>query len=224
MDNREMKRTALLRFSSGIIVLGAIFFGSAGTFRYWEGWVFLATLFTPMIFVVRFFLKRDPEVLERRLRAKEERARQKTLTKWLSVLWLVAFLIPGLDHRYGWSEVPAFLVLMADILVLTGYFVFFLTLRENRFASRVIRVEAGQTVISSGPYALVRHPMYLGVSLMLLFAPLALGSWWAMIPTLATPFFLALRIGDEEKALLEELPGYREYTRQTIYRLIPRMW
>jgi len=224
MEKKELVRAAVVRFAGGAVVLGAMFFGPAGTFSYWEAWVFLATLFVPMTFVVLYFLRHDPALLERRLKAKEERARQKSITGLVSVVWLAAFLIPGLDHRYGWSTVPPFLVVLSDFLVLAGYFIFFLTLRENRFASRVIRVEEGQTVITTGPYALVRHPMYSGVSLMLVFAPLALGSWWAMVPTLTTPVFLALRIKDEEEALLEELPGYREYTKQTVWRLIPRVW
>jgi protein-S-isoprenylcysteine O-methyltransferase Ste14 len=224
MEKPEIVRAAIGRFAGGALVLGAMFFGTAGTFRYWEAWLFLATLFLPVTFVVAYFLRHDPALLERRLKAKEERVRQKSITGLVSVVWLAAFLIPGLDHRYGWSTVPPSVVVLSDLLVLAGYSIFFLTLRENRFASRVIRVEEGQTAITTGPYALVRHPMYAGVSLMLVFAPLALGSWWAMIPTLSTPIFLALRIKDEEEALMEELPGYREYAEGTTWRLIPRVW
>jgi protein-S-isoprenylcysteine O-methyltransferase Ste14 len=224
MDRRELKRIALLRFGGGVIVLGGMFFGSAGTLRYWEGWAFLAVLFVPVSLVVAYLLRHDPELLERRLRAREERARQAAITSLAATSWMVGFLIPGFDHRFAWSSVPVPVIVLADLLVLAGYLIFFLTLRENRFASRVIRVEADQAVITSGPYAIVRHPMYVGVSLMLLFAPLALGSWWAMIPTALTPFFLVLRIRDEEQALLQGLPGYREYTQQTIYRLIPGVW
>jgi protein-S-isoprenylcysteine O-methyltransferase Ste14 len=224
MDRRELKRAALLRFGGGVLVLGGIFFGSAGTLRYWEGWVFMAVLFVPVALVVAYLLRHDPELLERRLKAREERPRQTAITSMAAAAWLVGFVVPGFDHRLGWSTVPIPVVVLADVLVLAGYLIFFLTLRENRFASRVIRVEADQVVITSGPYAVVRHPMYLGVSLMLLFAPLALGSWWAMIPTGLTPFFLVLRIRDEEEALLEELPGYGEYTQQTVHRLIPGVW
>jgi len=224
METSGLRRVALLRFTSGAVVLGVILFGTAGTLRYWEAWVFMVVLFLPAALVVFYLLRYDPELLERRLMAREERDQQKAITSLAAVAWLVGFLIPGFDHRFGWSSVSPFLVLLADLLVLTGYLVFFLALRENRFASRIIRVEEGQTVITSGPYGIVRHPMYLGVTLMLLFAPLALGSWWAMIPTALTPFLLVLRIRDEEKALLEALPGYREYTRQTTRRLIPGVW
>jgi protein-S-isoprenylcysteine O-methyltransferase Ste14 len=136
----------------------------------------------------------------------------------------VSFVVPGFDHRLGWSSVPAWLVVVADALVLAGYLIFFLTVRENSFASRVIEVEDGQRVISTGPYAVVRHPMYTGIALMMVFAPLALGSWWAVIPALTTPPFLMLRILDEEEALVAQLPGYTEYTQRVRWRLIPGVW
>ncbi len=224
MDKRKLKRAALIRFSSGLVVIGAMFFGLAGTLRFWEAWAFMAVLFIPASLVVRYFLRHDPEVLERRMKAKEERTQQKVIMTGFSVVSLGAFLIPGLDHRYGWSSVPTTVVVLADFLFLAGYVVTFITLRENRFASRTIRVEEDQTVITSGPYSVVRHPMYLGAILMLVFAPLALGSYWALIPTLTTPLFLALRIVDEEKLLMEELSGYPEYRKQTPFRLIPRVW
>ena len=219
-----MVRAALARFGGGAVVLGALFFGTAGTFRYWEAWGFMAILFLPMTAVVLYFLRVDPSTLERRMAAKEERVRQKAIVKASTLFWLVTFLIPGLDWRFGWSSISPTVVILADALVLVGYLLFFLSLRENSFASRVIRVEKGQQVITTGPYALVRHPMYLGVSVMLLAAPVALGSWWALLPALSTPLFLVARIRDEEEALLEELPGYREYTERTRHRLLPGVW
>jgi len=224
MDRRGLKQAALVRFGGGALVLGGLFFGTAGTFRYWEAWVFMATLFLPMGAVVFYFLRRDPGVLEKRLGGREERPRQKTIVAISSVAWMITFLIPGLDRRFGWSSVPSSMVILADALVLAGYLLFFLTLRENSFASRVIRVEERQQVISTGPYALVRHPMYLGMALMLVAAPVALDSWWALLPALTTPFFLVARIQDEERVLLAELPGYLEYARAMRYRLVPGVW
>lgn len=224
MDRRALKQAALVRFGGGALVSGALFFGTAGTFRYWEAWVFLATLFLPMAAVVFYFFRRDPGILEKRLGGREERPRQKAIVAISSAAWIITFVIPGLDQRFGWSSVSPSVVILADALVLAGYSLFFLTLRENAFASRVIRVEGGQQVISTGPYALVRHPMYLGISVMLVAAPVALGSWWALLPGLTTPFLLVARIRDEEKALLAELPGYLEYTRAMRYRLIPGVW
>ena len=224
MDLKKLKRTALLRFLTGPVVLGAIFFGTAGTIRYWEAWVFLPVVFVPMALAVAYLIRRDPELLRRRMESREERAQQRAIQMVGGVVWVGVFFIPGLDHRFGWSSVPALLVVAANFLVLGGYLIVLLTLKENSYASRTIKVEEGQTVITTGLYALVRHPMYLGAGLMLLVTPLALGSYWALAPSAFMPLLLALRIKDEEEALMEELPGYREYTRQTEHRLIPGVW
>ena len=214
----------LLRFGGGFGVVGALVFVPAGTLRWWEAWLFLATLFVPMALVAGYLLRNDPALLERRLEYGEERTRQRAIVKAVSALWLMTFVVPGLDHRFGWSSVPPWLVVVSDALVLTGYLVFFLTVRENAFAGRTIRVEEGQRVISTGPYAVVRHPMYAGMSLMMLFAPIALGSWWALIPALTTPPSLMLRIVDEERAMMAELSGYAEYTHAVRWRLVPGVW
>lgn len=224
MDTRELTRIALVRFGVGALAVGAIVFVPAGTLRWWQAWLFLATLFVPMGLMARYLLRNDPALLERRLKYGEERTQQKAIVKVTSALWLLTFLVPGLDHRLGWSSVPSWLVVLADALVLAGYLVFVLTVRENSFAARTVRVEEGQEVISTGPYAVVRHPMYVGLSLMMLSAPLALGSWWALIPALATPPSLMLRIVDEEAAMMAGLPGYAEYTRKVRWRLLPGVW
>ncbi len=205
-------------------MLGALFFLTAGTVRYPEAWLFMATLFLPMGFFLRWLWRHDRGLLERRMSGGEERARQKALVGASSVFWLASFLLPGLDRRFGWSSVPLPVVLLADLLVLAGYLVVILTLRENSFAARTIRVQEGQRVVSTGPYSVVRHPMYLGISLMMVLAPLALGSWWALLPALATPMILMLRIMDEEKALAAGLPGYVEYARRVRRRMLPGVW
>lgn len=224
MEAKELRRAVFTRISVGVVFWAALFFGTAGTFRYWEAWAFLAVLFTPMGLMSGYLLRNDPELVERRLKAKEKREKQKLFQKMTSLVWITGFVIPGLDHRGSWSTVPLWLVIVADLLVVAGYILFFLVLKENSYAGRTIEVEENQSVISTGPYSLVRHPMYTGATLMLLFAPLALGSWWATLPMLLTPLFLIMRIRDEEEALLEELPGYPEYTQKTKYRLIPLLW
>lgn len=224
MNQRKLKRTAMLRFLFGPVVMGAIFFGTAGTFRYWEAWVFLPVVFVPMALAVAYLIRHDPELLRRRMENREERARQKAIQMVGGVAWVGVFFLPGLDHRFGWSSVPAFLAVAANLLVLGGYFIVLLALKENSYAARTIKVEEGQTVITAGLYALVRHPMYLGAGLMLLATPLALGSYWAQAPSAFMPLLLVLRIKDEEEALKEELPGYREYTQQTKHRLLPGVW
>lgn len=224
MERRELRRITVVRFGGGAVVVGAILFVPAGTLRWWEAWAFFATLFIPMGLVARYLLRNDPALLERRLTYGEERAQQKAIVKATTAFWLLVFVLPGLDHRFGWSAVPMWAAVLGDALVLAGYLFFFLTVRENSFAARTVRVEEGQSVISTGPYAVVRHPMYTGLSLMMLAAPVALGSWWALLPALLTPPSLMLRILDEEEALASELPGYEEYRARVRWRLIPGVW
>jgi len=205
-------------------VLWAILFVPAGTLAYWEAWVYLAILLIPMFFVFRYLLKHDPQLLERRMQMREREVAQRRIINLSYLYFLLAFVLPGLDKRWGWSDVPPLAVIAADLLVLLGYGLFVTVLRENQYASRTIQVERGQTVISSGPYALVRHPMYLGAALMYLASPLALGSYWALLPGLLIIPILVARIINEEKVLARDLNGYTAYTQQTRYRLLPGVW
>jgi protein-S-isoprenylcysteine O-methyltransferase Ste14 len=173
---------------------------------------------------VGYFLKNDKELLERRMKLREKEGGQKRIVLLSSVVFLAGFLLPGLDYRFGWSEVPVALVLTADAIVFLGYLITFLTLRENSFASRIIEVEVGQQVISTGPYAIVRHPMYAGVILMFLFTPLALGSSLALVAVVPLAVLIVLRIRNEETVLARELPGYVEYCGKVRYRLVPGIW
>jgi len=224
ISQSELIRMAMIRIVAAIIVLMAIFFLPAGTFAYWEAWAYLAIILGPMFFVLVYLFKNDPDLLARRMRTREKEAEQKRIVNFSLVFFLLAFLIPGFDKRFGWSNMPAGVVFVAEMVVLLGYGIVFLVFRENRYASHVIEVEQGQTVISSGPYAIVRHPMYLGVLLMYLLSPLALGSYWAAIPAvLLVPIFVA-RIWNEESVLTRELKGYSEYKGKTRYRLIPGIW
>jgi protein-S-isoprenylcysteine O-methyltransferase Ste14 len=216
--------TSLIRLVSGIVVIGACLFWPAGTFNYWQAWVWLATLFIPMGISLVYLVKRDPALLERRTRTNETRPEQRLIIAASSIYFLVIFLLPGFDKRYGWSQVPVWLVLLADLGVLAGYGLYILVLRTNSYASRVVEVEQGQKVISTGPYSLVRHPMYLGMILLMVATPLALGSFWAFLPSLGLIPLLAVRARDEEKLLIKELAGYREYTQKTRHRLFPGIW
>ena len=220
----ELIRMVFVRFLGAILVLSAVFFLPAGTFAYWEAWVYLAILFIPMLFVVIYLLKNDRELLARRMKVREREAEQKLIIKLSYIPFLLAFLLPGFDKRFGWSNVPVGVVVLADILVLLGYGIVFLVFRENRYASRIIEVEQEQTVISSGPYAIVRHPMYLGSLLLYILSPLALGSYWAMIPAILIIPIIVARIRNEESVLARDLNGYQEYMQKTRYRLIPGIW
>lgn len=201
----------------------------AGSWKYWQGWAFLGVTFIPSIVAYLYFYKHDPQLLERRLQSREQVSEQKLLVRVTRPLFLAAFLIPGLDYRWGWSHaflggVPLWLILISQVLVLWGFLFVFWVLKVNSFASRTIQVEAGQKVISTGPYAVVRHPLYSGSLVMWLAAPLALGSYiaWPAF-ALLVPFYV-IRLLNEEKVLRQELPGYSEYCQRTPYRLVPYIW
>ena len=216
--------TNIIRLVLGILMIGAFLFWPAGTLNYWQAWAWFAALFIPMIISLVYLVKRDSALLERRTRTNETRPKQKWIIAISTVYFLIIFILPGFDKRNGWSNVPVWLVIIADLLVVAAYILYTLVLRANTYASRVIEVEQGQQVISTGPYALVRHPMYLAMILMMVATPLALGSFWAFVPSLALIPLLAARAKNEEQLLLTDLPGYREYTQKTRYRLFPGIW
>jgi protein-S-isoprenylcysteine O-methyltransferase Ste14 len=221
---QDLARKVYTRAFLAVPILWAILFIPAGTLAWWEGWVYLAILFIPMFFVFRWLLKNDPDLLERRMQMREREAAQRRIIAFSYLYFLLAFILPGLDHRFGWSDVPVLVVLAADVVVMLGYGLFVLVLRENRYAARTVQVEQGQQVIRTGPYAFVRHPMYLGVTAMYLASPLALGSYWALLPALLIVPILVARTLNEEKVLERDLPGYRDYQQTTKYRLLPPIW
>jgi protein-S-isoprenylcysteine O-methyltransferase Ste14 len=216
--------SAVLRLVIGIPMTGALFFLPAGTLKYWQAWVWLGTLFIPMGISLVYLYKIDPKLLERRTRTDETHPEQRRIIMASAVYLLVIFILPGFDVRYGWSNVPAWLCLAADGIVLASYLLYVLVLKTNTFASRIVEVEQGQQVISNGPYALVRHPMYLAMILMMTASPLALGSYWATLPSVAFIALLAARAKNEEELLQKELNGYREYMQKVRYRLFPGIW
>jgi protein-S-isoprenylcysteine O-methyltransferase Ste14 len=225
-DTGKVKATisAIMRLVIGIPMIGAMFFLPAGTLNYWQAWAWLATLFIPMGISLVYLYKIDPKLLERRTRTNETRPEQRRIIMASAIYLLIIFLLPGFDVRYGWSNVPAWLCLAADGIVLASYILYMLVLKTNTFASRVVEVEQGQQVISSGPYAVVRHPMYLAMILMMTATPLALGSYWAMLPSILFVLLLAARAKNEEELLQKELKGYTEYMQKTRYRLFPGIW
>ena len=171
-----------------------------------------------------YFYKHDPQFVERRSQLKETVREQKLIMRFLYVIFLIAFLLPGLDHRFGWSHPALWLTVLSQVVVFGSYMLTILVMKANRFASRTIQVEPGQTVISTGPYRIIRHPMYLGISVMVAFAPLALGSYFALPAFLLVIPLIVLRLLNEEKVLRQELPGYSEYCLRTRFRLVPFVW
>ena len=224
LSRGALVRTVLVRFGGAFLVLCAMFFLPAGTLAYWEAWAWMGVLFVPMAGVLVYLVRKDPALLERRMRTREPEKEQSLLIK-LSLLWFVlTFLLPGFDRRFGWSDVPFWVVIAADVLVLLSYCLFIVVVRENTYASRVVEVERGQEVISSGPYSIVRHPMYLGVLVMYVCTPLALGSSWALIPAVLIIPVIIARIRNEEKVLQRDLPGYSQYMQTTRFRVVPGVW
>ncbi|MBU0591123.1 isoprenylcysteine carboxylmethyltransferase family protein [Candidatus Micrarchaeota archaeon] len=224
MITLALREKTILAFMAAFLFLSIFFFVPAGTFDYWQAWVYIAILIIPVAFVMVYFLKNDPEFLERRFRTKEKEARQAAIIKFSIIVFLIAFLFPGLDKRFGWSYVQTEVVLIADLLVFLSYMLIFLVFRENSHAGRTVIVEKGQKVISTGPYSVVRHPMYLGVLVMYLATPVALGSYVSLIPFLFIVPVLVLRILNEEEVLRRDLLGYNIYCEKIKYRLLPFVW
>ena len=224
LNPESFRRMVISRFTLLFIILGSMFFLPAWTFTYWQAWVYMLILMVPMTFIVSYLYKHDPELLKRRLRMRERERTQRLIQVVLWPMFLLAFILPGFDYRLHWSNVPLTIVVISDVLVLLGYLFIGLVFRTNSYASRIIEVEKNQKVITTGPYAIVRHPMYLGVFAFYTFSPLALGSYWVLIPALLIVPVLFIRIRDEEKELLDNLEGYKEYVVKTKYRLIPGIW
>jgi protein-S-isoprenylcysteine O-methyltransferase Ste14 len=210
-----------------VAALALLTFLPAGTLAYWQAWVFIAVFLGAAMGIGLYLALTDPELLERRKKAgpaAEPRVAQKIIVSLLIAGVVVLPVIAALDHRFGWSSVPAWISVLGDVLVLAGLYATFVVLRENRFGASTIRTFQGQRVVSTGPYALVRHPMYAGVLIMLLGVPPALGSWWGLVViALLTPV-LMWRAVDEEQLLKKELPGYHAYMGRVRARLLPGVW
>ena len=213
-----------LRIGLGIPFIALVILLPAGTWNYWQGWLYLVTLLLPMLGSTVYLFRNDPALLERRMRMREKESAQQKIIGFLGIYFLMAFTLPGFDVRFGWSNVPAWVSLLADGLVLTGYMITFWVLTVNSFLSRTVEVDAEQKVVTTGPYAIVRHPMYFGVALLYIASPLALGSYWAILPALMIIPLLAARIRNEDEVLLRELVGYAEYRQKVKYRLLPGVW
>lgn len=205
-----------------MIVLGLLLFLTAGSLRYWQAWIYWTIFSVLTLFITAYFLKKSPELLARRWQHKDQGTVRK-IPGFLNLFTLFYF-VAGFDFRFHWSTVPVWMVVAANFMVFLGYAFIIIVFRENSYTSGNITVEEEQPVIATGPYAIIRHPMYAGMTLMVLFAPLALGSYWAVIPVLLFIPWIIIRIKSEEDLLLRELTGYTDYCIKTPYRLIPFIW
>jgi protein-S-isoprenylcysteine O-methyltransferase Ste14 len=215
---------ALAKFLIGLLLVGLLIFLPAGTLAYPGGLLFLCLLFVPMLLMGIVMLARARDLLAKRLDAKEKQAAQKGVQSLAGLVFMAGFVLAGLDFRFGWSDMPLPVVIAASVIFLIGYGLYAEVMRENAYLSRTVKVEEGQTVISTGLYGIVRHPMYLASVLMFLSIPLVMGSWYALIPFAFYPLLMVVRILDEEKLLTAELAGYEEYKRKVRYRMIPFIW
>jgi protein-S-isoprenylcysteine O-methyltransferase Ste14 len=210
-----------------LIAMGALLFLPAWTFNYWQAWVFLSVFGLSSLAVTIYLMKNDPRLLERRMHGgptAEKELSQKIIMSAASIGFAAILVAPALDHRWHWSAVPPYAVIAGNILIVLGWAIILFVFRENTFTSATIEVAPDQRVISTGPYAIVRHPMYSGSLLYFLGIPIALGSWWGLlVAILMIPVFV-LRLFDEEKLLARSLPGYSEYMDRVKYRLIPFAW
>ena len=215
---------ALFNFLIGRLMVGLLIFLPAGTLAYPGGLLFLCLLFVPMLLMGIVMLARARDLLAKRLDAKEKQAAQKGVQSLAGLVFMAGFVLAGLDFRFGWSQVPLPVVIAASVIFLIGYGLYAEVMRENAYLSRTVKVEEGQTVISTGLYGIVRHPMYLASVLMFLSIPLVMGSWYALIPFAFYPVLMVVRILDEEKLLSAELAGYEEYKGKVKYRMLPFIW
>ena len=215
---------ALLKFACGLVLVGALIFLPAGTLHYLYGWLFVALLFVPMLIAGFVMLAKSPALLKKRLDAKEKQATQKGVLAFSGLIFIAGFVVAGLDHRFGWSTMPVWVVITASVLFLSAYGLYAEVMRENAYLSRTVKVEQGQTVVDTGLYGVVRHPMYMATILLFLMIPLILGSWYALIPFAFYPGIIVVRLLDEEELLTKELPGYSEYKQKVKYRIIPFVW
>jgi protein-S-isoprenylcysteine O-methyltransferase Ste14 len=214
----------LLRFMIGV---GAVLFVAAWTIYYWQAWAFLLAFFGSSFAITAYLAKHDPGLLERRLVAgpgAEKDKTQKLIQLLAMVAFIAIFVFPAIDHRYGWSPVLASVAVAGDLLIAIGFLAVFLVFKENSYASSIVEVDAEQKVVTTGPYALVRHPMYSGALVMLIGVPLALGSWWGLLLVIPITAVLIWRLLEEEKFLTTNLPGYSDYQHRVRYRLLRFVW
>lgn len=221
---KELFFQAICKFVLGAVLIGILLFIPAGTFQYWNAWLFMGILFVPMFFVGIVLMVKNPELLKKRLQAKEEQAEQSFVIKCSGLMFVAGFVIAGLNFRFQWIVLPDQVVWTGAVLFLLSYLLYAEVLRENTYLSRTVEVQEGQKVIDTGLYGIVRHPMYSATIIMFLSMPLVLGSIISFVIFLFYPFIIAKRIKNEEEVLANELEGYIEYQKKVKYRMLPFLW
>ena len=215
---------AVKKTVAGVLLIGLLLFWPAGTMEYWNGWLFCAVLFIPVLIMGIVLFLKAPDLLRKRLQEKEEQTEQKSVVALSGLMFVGGFVLAGLDYRFGWSAMPNWLVYTAAALFVVGYGMFAEVMRENAYLSRTVEVQENQVVVDTGLYGIVRHPMYSATVLMFLAMPVILGSYVSLVIFLVYPFLIAKRIKNEEQVLEEGLQGYAEYKEKVKYRMLPFIW
>ena len=215
---------AIIKFLIGVIIIGVLLFIPANSAKYWNGWLFMGLLFIPMFVVGICLMLKNPELLKKRLNAREKETEQRQVIVYSGLMFLLGFIVAGLNYRYKWIEVSSIIVIFSSILFIIAYILYGEVLRENAFLSRTIEVQEDQKVIDTGLYGIIRHPMYAASILLFLTIPLILGSPISFIIFLIYPLIIAKRIKNEEEVLEKNLKGYREYKNKVKYKIIPFIW
>lgn len=215
---------AIIKFTSGLVLVGVLIFLPAGSFEYWQGWLLMGILFIPMFIAGLVMMKKSPELLRKRLNVKEEEKEQKMVILFSGIMFFAAFVVAGLNYRFEWMVLPAWVSYAAAVVFIAAYVLYAEVLRENAYLSRTVEVQQDQKVIDTGLYGIVRHPMYMSTLLLFLAMPLVLGSVISFVIMLAYISIIAMRIGNEEKVLEEGLQGYSEYKKKVKRKVIPFIW
>ena len=215
---------AILKFTLGVVLIGALIFLPAGGFAFAGGWLLMGILFIPMFGAGIVMMIKNPSLLASRLDAKEKERKQNIVVKLSGLMFIAGFVLAGLDYRFGWIRLPFEVNIVAAVVFIIAYILYAEVLRENTYLSRTIKVVEGQKVVSTGLYSIVRHPMYFATILLFMSMPLVLGSLVSFVAFLVYPFIIAARIKNEEEVLLRELDGYEEYKQKVKYRMIPFIW
>ena len=220
----KLALNALTKFIFGLILVGMLLFLPAGSIAYPNGWLFIGLLFVPMLFLGVVLLIKSPKLLEKRLGAKEKENTQKSVVAVSGLLFIVGFVVAGLDYRFCWSNIPSWVVIAASVVLLISYALYAEVMRENVYLSRTIEVQENQKVVDTGLYGIVRHPMYAVTIWLFLAIPIVLGSWWSLMIFLPYVAVIVIRIQNEEKVLEAGLEGYTDYKKRVKYRIIPFVW
>ncbi len=224
INTQKLFGSALIKFFAGVILVGLLLFPAAGSFAFWQAWLFMGVLFIPMFVAGLILMKKNPSLLRKRLNAKEEQMEQKEVVLFSGLMFLASFVVAGLNFRFAWIVLPAWVTIVGTVFFLIAYLLYAEVLRENEYLSRTIEVQEGQKVVDTGLYGIVRHPMYMATIFLFLSMPIILGSIVSFLIMLLYIPIIAKRIRNEEKVLEEGLDGYKLYKEKVKYRIIPFVW